>query len=88
MVPIDQIRRLEYAVREAQANLARAHAENHAANLAWERMITEAEAQIAAGRSVSAEFICGSAARARANGADGVPLDNVLRGFLNFKDRK
>jgi hypothetical protein len=55
-------------------------------------MVAQAEAQMAAGRSVSAEFIIGSAERARRYGADATPPDkvrgdNVVRGLLNFKDR-
>jgi hypothetical protein len=88
MASPDEIRRLEYAVREAQANLDRARAENARADAAWERMVAQAEAQMAQGKSVSAEFIIGSAAKARSFGADAIPQDrvrgdNVIRGLMN-----
>jgi hypothetical protein len=51
MVPIDQIRRLEYAVREAQAALDRAHAENASAELKWRQMVRQAEQSVAQGKS-------------------------------------
>jgi hypothetical protein len=93
MASPDEIRRLEYAVREAQANLDRARAENQRADEAWARMLRQAEQQMAQGKSVSAEFIVGAAERARRDGADAIPQDrvrgdNVIRGLMNAqKDR-
>jgi hypothetical protein len=90
MVPIDQIRRLEYAVREAQAALDRAHAENGAAERAWLTMVKQAEANIAAGKSVSAAFITGAAERARRDGADAIAQDRTrdnIRDLTSYKDR-
>jgi hypothetical protein len=93
MASPDEIRRLEFAVREAQANLDRARSENERADQAWMRTVAEAERMMAEGKSVSAQFIVGSADRARRFGADAIPQDkirgdNIVRGFLNFKDRK
>jgi hypothetical protein len=93
MVPIDQIRRLEYAVREAQAALDRAHAENASAELKWRQMVRQAEQSVAQGKSVTAEFIIGAAERARRDGADAIAPDkvrgdNIVRNFMNFRDKK
>jgi hypothetical protein len=82
MATPDEIRRLEYAVREAQANLDRARAENQRADEAWERMVVQAEQSLAQGKSVSAAFICGSAERARRFGADATPRDKIRGGNL------
>jgi hypothetical protein len=93
MATESEIRRLEQNVRDAQAALTRARAENQRADEAWGRMLRQAEQSLAQGKSVSAEFIIGAAERARRDGADAIPADrvrgdNVVRGLLNFKDRK
>jgi hypothetical protein len=93
MVPPDEIRRLEYAVREAQVRLDAARAENQRADEAWERMVAQAEQSVAQGKSVTAEFIIGAAERARRDGADAIAPDkvrgdNVVRNMMNFRDRK
>jgi hypothetical protein len=92
MVPLDEIRRLEYAVREAQANLDAARAENASAELKWRQMVTQAEQQMAQGKSVTAEFIICAAERARRDGADAIPPDrlrgdNIVRNFMSVKDK-
>jgi hypothetical protein len=66
MATPEEIRKLEWAVAEAQAALTRARAENQRADEAWTRMLAEANASIARGKSVSAQFILGAAERARA----------------------
>jgi hypothetical protein len=66
MATPDEIRRLEQAVRDAQAALTRARAENQRADEAWERMLRQAEQSVVTGKSVTAEFIVNSGARARA----------------------
>jgi hypothetical protein len=93
MATPDEIRPLEFAVREAERALAAARAENVRADEAWARMVRQAEAQMAAGRSVSAEFIIGSAERARRDGAGQLALDkvrgnNVIRGLMNAQKDK
>jgi hypothetical protein len=92
MASADEIRRLEFAVREAQANLDRARAENARADQAWERMVRAAEQSVAQGKSVTAEFIITSAKRAKAEGSGSViPLhrltgEDIVRG-MNMKGK-
>jgi hypothetical protein len=93
MATPDEIRRLEFAVREAQANLDRARAENQRADEAWALMLRQAEQSMAQGKSVSAEFIIGAAERARRDGADAIPRDrvrgdNIIRGLMNVSKDK
>jgi hypothetical protein len=66
MATSDEIKRLEQAVRDAQAALTRARAENQRADEAWSAMVKEANANIARGKPVTGAFITGAAERARA----------------------
>jgi hypothetical protein len=67
MATPSEIAKLEQAARDAQAALTRARAENASADAKWVAMVAEAERMCAAGKSVSAEFIVGAAAKARAS---------------------
>jgi hypothetical protein len=92
MATPDEIRRLEFAVREAQARLDRARAENARADSAWAQMLAQAQQSVAEGRPTTAEFIVESARRAKAEGSGSViPLhrltgEDIVRG-LNAKDK-
>jgi hypothetical protein len=74
MAAPDEIRKLENAVRDAQAALTRARAENQCADEAWTKMVAQAEALCAQGKSVSAQFIVEAARRARADAGNVAPL--------------